>query len=168
MLALVRLMNGKNSSKPVGLKIGQTAPNFTARTLGEETMVTLSTYAKQKAVFVFFSTHCKPCRDALPRIEALVPVLTNIGITLVLVSADGKDATEAFVYELGIHSSVLLAPRNTTSFTDDYHASVTPSYCFLEQGIVRSSGTLSWEVGEWRTLTDSWIKTGHSAAIGRR
>lgn len=165
-LALIRRLN-RTSTSPhaqaipkVGPEVGQRAPDFTAQTLDGAT-VTRESYTGKKVALVFISTHCGPCREALPRLEQLGPKAARGGIELLLVSSNEAGETRILVESLTLHLPVLVAPSPTNPLTAAYQATATPSYCFIdEQGIVQSAGLLILEGGQWETLVDSWAKQG--------
>lgn len=166
--ALVRRINtNAQSDLKTGLEAGQLAPDFTASTLSGET-VTRSTYDGRNIGFVFISTHCGPCHEILPGIEALKHKASQSGIELTLVSVDDLIETQAYVEQRDIHLPILVAPRDTNSFMQDYRAAGTPSYCFVdEQGKVYSAGFLSMHQGEWKAL-DTWARNTLPVASKRR
>ena len=170
-LALVRRLNATPRHNSLSLempKAGQPAPDFRAQTVSGET-VTLSTFAGHKMVFIFISTNCAPCRQLLSRLELFKPRAAQTGVELVLVSADEMEETRAFVERLHAGLPVLVAPRNTNPLFDDYKATLTPSYCLVnEQGVVRSAGLLNPEGGEWEALIGSWTTSDIPAASERR
>jgi peroxiredoxin len=146
-LGLSRRLNSR-LPKIESLKIGQLAPAFTAQTLHGET-VTLSSYAGRGVTFIFTSPHCKPCREELPRIEALQPRADQAGIQLVLVSDADETETRSFAEEMGLELAILIAPRERMSFLADYKAIATPSYCLLDaEGKVWAAGLDLAELGE--------------------
>lgn len=170
-LALVRRLNVTPRHKSLSLEMpeaGQPAPDFRAQTVSGET-VTLSTFAGRKTAFIFISTNCAPCRQLLSRLELFKPRAAQTGVELVLVSADEMEETQVFVERLHVRLPVLVAPRNTNPLFDDYKATLTPSYCLVnEQGVVRSAGLLNAEGGEWEALIGSWTTSDIPAASERR
>jgi peroxiredoxin len=163
-LALVRRLNkGSRSTPAIGLKSGQQAPDFSAHTLNNET-VTRSTFVGRKAAFIFISTQCDPCREFMPSLTSLENDAAQAGVELILVSSDEQEETRAFAEELNISLPVLVAPRKTNSFFEDYKATLTPSYCFInEQGLVQSAGLTGLVGGNWQKLTNSW--TQHTISV---
>jgi peroxiredoxin len=158
-LALVRRFNAlPRPAPPMGLKAGETAPDFTAQTLSGET-VTRATYAGSQVGFVFLSTHCGPCRELLPRFEPLGAKAAQAGVNLLLVIDDELEATRAFAEQYHITLPVLIAPRETNSLMNDYQARSTPSYCLVNaQGKVQSSGYPNFDGEAWKDWLDSWAK----------
>ncbi len=122
------------------LKVGQRAPDFSAKTLEAE-VVTLATFARQPVAFVFVSPDCEPCREELPRLADLRPRAKRFGVELVLVSDADEDKTLPFVMRISDGLPVLVAPRDRTSFLIDYRVVGTPSYYLVDaQGKVRAAG----------------------------
>ena len=164
-LALVRRVNS-GSPSPKGLKEGQPAPNFTAENLRGE-IVTLATYAQREVVFIFVEPTCGPCREALPSYEAWGPKALQSGVDLVLVSTADAERTHRFVDEFRIKLPVLVAPRDSNPFVNDYQVSGTPSYCLIDKhGKVQSTGSPNLRFGKWRALAEAWeADVVHSAGL---
>lgn len=155
-LALVRQRSASARSRDTSwLKVGQQAPQFTARTLDGKT-VSLATYAGRPVTFLFISPDCEPCREGLPKYQALYPKAEQSGIQLVLVSLVDKKKTQGFVSKFNLQLPIIVAPQDNNPFMKDYKITETPSYCLLDvQGKVLSTGP-STEWGTWRALTSSW------------
>lgn len=168
-LGLVRRLNAHRVPASVmGLKAGEAAPDFTAQTLSGE-RVTLAIYAKRNVAFIFFSIHCGPCHEILPYLERLRPKAAGAGVELILVSADGLNETRAYVEKQNISLPVLVAPRSSSSFMEDYKSTSTPSYCFINhQGKIRSAGLPILEEGEWKALDDFLTASAMPVASERR
>jgi peroxiredoxin len=169
-LALVRRLNASRTHQvPVsemGLKRGEIAPEFTAQTLASE-MVTLHSYAGRNTVFIFISTHCAPCHEILPSLVSLGPKAARAGVELVLVSGNELDETRALMEQEQIRLPVLVAPRGSNSFLEDYKATEVPTYCFIdEQGKVQSTGYPGQQWEEWKLLTASWLARDSSTVYG--
>lgn len=159
-IALVRRSStSQNTSLPrIGLEPGQVAPDFTAQSLDGET-VRLADYAGRKIALLFISAQCDPCHEAAPNFAALLPKATSLSVELAMVSASDEHATQAFVEELNIQLPVLLAPRLTNTFLNDYKANSTPSYCVInDQGIVQATGHPNMDGGVKKVLADMWME----------
>lgn len=157
-LALIRRANAGNAgSLPrEGLKEGQPALDFTAEALSGQKM-TLATYAQRAVAFVFVEPTCGPCREALPSYETLGPKAAQSGVDLVLVSTADAEQTRHFVNEFNIQLPVLVAPRESNTFMQDYKLSTTPSYCLIDrQGRVQATGFTNLKAGKWKVLTEAW------------
>lgn len=163
-LAVVRRLSnrGQGSVEIGGPKAGQPAPDFTAQTLKGETL-SLADYAGRSVALLVVSPACRPCREALPRYEALGPIAQHAGTELVLVSAEDLEQTRRFVEEFRIQLPVIVASRHDNPFVKDYNFSGTPAYCIVDsQGIVISSGWPAFEWGEWKQHVDLWTSEWES------
>ena len=150
------------------LKPGEPAPAFTALTVHGET-VTFSTYAGRKVAFVFILANCAPCHQILPELQELEPKAARAGVELVLVSGGELEETRALVEEEHIGLPVLVAPRSTASFFDDYKVAGVPAYCLVnERGSIQSAGHPLQEFEDWKTLTASWAASDDPTLHGRR
>jgi peroxiredoxin len=172
-LVIVRKLNTiltpSKAQQKNGLAQGQAAPDFTAETLGGAT-VSLATYTGRPVTFLFVSTTCAPCRDALPLYEGLRPDASRSGIELVIVSTSAAGETQRMVEEANIKLPVLVAPRETNSFMSDYNLSGTPSYCMVNaQGKVHAAGYPypSLDAAEWRSLAQSTTAPGVNVEIAQ-
>jgi peroxiredoxin len=167
-LALVRRVNHGISSPEQGLKTGETVPAFMAQTLNGE-IVTHATYAKQPTLFVFISTHCKPCRELLPTINRLNSGTQRAGVELVLVSSDNLADTQMLVNDMQIQVPTLVAPRSNNAFFDDFKITGTPAYCYVdEEGKVQSAGYPGPHLSKWKALTAAWITDSAPITSERR
>lgn len=153
-----RLRAGTQNLVPVerGLAPGEVAPPFTAQTLDGKT-VTLTSYIGQPTAFLFITTTCGPCRDGVPRYEALYQKAAQSGVQLVLVSFDKLLQTQTFVDEFNIRMPVVVAPHDTNSFMEDYKVPGTPTYCLIDQaGNVVHAGFPDFNGGPWKDLVEVW------------
>jgi signal peptidase I len=141
-----------------GPVIGLPAPYFTAETLEGE-RVTPATYAGRAVAFIFASPGLL-LSEALPEYEAVYPRAARSGVDLVLVSIAGAPETRAFVDERGTDLPVIVAPRDTNPFFQDYSFEAWPMYCLIDaQGVIRSAGYPGLQWGDWKALAESWSRT---------
>lgn len=169
---LVRRLNADRRTmtppQQTGLKAGELAPAFSAHTVHGET-VTLFTYAGRKVAFVFILADCTPCHQILPDLQRLEPKAAQAGVELVLVSGGEIEETRKLVEEEHIGLPVLIAPRSTVSFFEDYKVAGVPAYCLVnEQGSIQLSGHPYQEFEDWKTLTASWAARDDPTLHGRR
>jgi peroxiredoxin len=166
-LALIRRVNSiNNNSTPQqmdemelfdsSLPLGADAPYFEAESLSGG-KISLSDFAGQELVMVFISPNCGPCREGLPGWEELSPGAARSGTALVLVSLDGKEATEELAKEFNLTLPILAAPRGINPLADDYKVMRTPSYYLINaQGRVTYVGIPNPVWNRWKSLTKSW------------
>jgi len=75
---------------PVGIEIGETAPDFTAHTTdGGE--VTFSDLRGQVVLLDFWGEWCTPCKKSLPHLDDLIDTYGEQGLVAVLVSTDAVE-----------------------------------------------------------------------------
>lgn len=171
-LALIRRINaGSGAMVDEGLEKGETAPDFAAETLDGET-VTLATYAGREAAFLFIHPTCGPCRDNLPKYEALASGAARSGVDLILVSSGEAEQTRALVNEFNLQLPVLIAPRGSNPFMETYKLSSTPSYCLItRQGTIETCGHPYLDGGIWKKFAKASETHEHahtSLAMGER
>ncbi len=153
VFAIIRQQKGGKIDQ---LRPNEPAPDFEATALDGETM-TLSTFRGRSLALLFIGTQCIHCRTGIPRYNELYPKALRLGVTLVLVSADGVEETKAFVSEMNTSLPVLVADRTSNSFLKDYKVIGTPSYCLIdERGRIQATGHPSEENPAWRKLVATW------------
>lgn len=72
---------------PVGIKVGQTAPDFTGHRTDGGT-ATLSDYRGQVVLLDFWGAWCPPCRNSMPHLDDWVTEYGPQGLVAVIVSTD--------------------------------------------------------------------------------
>lgn len=157
-LALIRRQNNVSASQADrGLKKGEVAPDFKATTLDGNT-ATLDTFIGEgrSAAFLMIGPTCGPCREDLPRYEALYPKAVRAGVNLVLVSNGEVEETQELAREFNLTIPTLLAKPTQSTFWADYKIRGTPSYCLINStGKVESSGHPNFNGGDWKRFVDS-------------
>ena len=147
------------------LTVGEAAPDFTAFNHSGR-QVTLSNYLGNNIVFIFISPHCDPCRNELPELLKIYPLLKSSGIDIVLVTMSTPSDMEPLVKEYNISIPILYSPPQVTSLTDIYDPGhVYPFYCFVDaQGTIISTDLIGGT--EWWMLVQRWkITSEHSSHL---
>lgn len=158
LLAVIRKVNRQSMNMP-GLKpplpVGTPAPPFEAQTI-EGQSVTLEEFRGRDTAFVFMSPACKPCIEALPRLNALADSASAMGLKLTLVSGGTPQDTAPVIDSVKPKFPVLVAHQMRNRFFDDYHVAGTPFFCVIDAaGKVKSTGVLSWDTGGWREFVET-------------
>lgn len=158
-LALVRWVKmgvDPSESPLVKSMIGQKAPDFTAETLLGEN-VTFDLYRGRKVVFVFISTSCPPCIESLPYYKGVESKAVSAGFDLILVSISSGVETRTFVEQYDISQPTLIAPKPKNTFSQDYTATGTPYFSFIdEDGFIKADGVPNPDWNSWKELVDYW------------
>lgn len=81
------------SDVPTGIRIRQRAPDFSLRSLDNE-VVSLSDFLGKVVILDFWASWCGPCRDSMPRLEAIAQSLAA-DVVLLGVNLDRKEETAA-------------------------------------------------------------------------
>ena len=158
-LALVRKLNSLNPANNMhvgsGLKLGQHVPDFKAQTLDGRD-VTLEDYAGRSSVFVVVSPGCTPCREIIPKVDALTPHAQRAGDDIIFLSVGDVESTRELVAEMDIASPVIVVPRLSSTFMDDYKLSGTPSFVRIDrQGKLEATGYPT-DLEQWKKIVDRW------------
>ncbi|NDJ35143.1 MAG: TlpA family protein disulfide reductase [Chloroflexi bacterium] len=113
---LTAILTGTNRSAtpiPDRVRVGETAPDFTAETLGGDP-VTLSGLGGQVVAVNFWATWCVPCRTEMPALQAASEANDNLTIVAVNVGERERPVSE-FVDELGLTFTIALDPSEDIS-----------------------------------------------------
>lgn len=113
-------------SAPVGLEVGQRAPDFEAQTLDGET-VALSDYRGQTVLVNFWATWCGPCREEMPDFETIYNLHRAEGFVVLAVNnAEDRGTVRAFAGELGLTFPIVL--DETGAINDTLYGSAIQGY----------------------------------------
>ena len=135
----------------IGLLEKQAAPPFAAQTLSGE-IVTLVNFSGGATLFLFLTPR------AILTYATQAAQLTAAGVALVVVSAAAPEVTRAWIGRLPSSIHILVAPRTSNPFLDDYHIFATPAFCFVNQhNKVEAAGLIGPNMEAWKTQIGSLI-----------
>ncbi len=84
--------NPTRADVPVGIKVGQAAPDFTLKdSTGKE--ISLSDFLGKVVILEFWRSTCPHCRDSMPYLQELLERHKDDGLVVVLVALDWNMAT---------------------------------------------------------------------------
>jgi signal peptidase I len=128
----------------IGLSEKQTAPPFAVQTMRGET-VTLNNFSGHATLFLFLTPR------AILTYASMIVQLTATGVALVVVSTAGPEVTRAWIDQLPNSVPILIAPRTSNPFLDDYHVFVTPAFCFVnEHSMIEAAGLIGPNMEAWK------------------
>lgn len=128
----------KNNEGNIGVKKGNTAPDFEMESLDGST-VRLSDFAGKKVIVNFWASWCGPCKAEMPHMEQYYKdhkdevVLLGLNLTH---TEKNKNNIPAFVEEYGLTFPILLDPKGVVS--DNYHVIAYPTTFIIDtKGVIR-------------------------------
>jgi len=96
------------AATPTGIKVGQTAPDFTLQGLNGKN-ISLSDFRGRVVILDFWASWCTPCRASMPRLEALRKRYQDKGLVMLGVSLDRrKEDAKRFLTENGYSELVAM------------------------------------------------------------
>ena len=114
------LLTGCLPDSAGGLRFGDPAPSFSARTLDGTRIASLADYRGHTVIVNLWATWCVPCRTETPYLQSLFEQYQDRGLRIVGVSVDNETqwpAVHAFLEEMGVAYDVLLDPKGTSERT---------------------------------------------------
>ena len=139
---------------------GSTAPNFTAKVLGDTAHKSFDKDYKGKVVLLnVWATYCEPCKAEIPSLEKLHKLYGDSGLKIVAIENDravSDDSVRKFIKAFGATFEVL---RETSGAIDNaYQTTGIP-----ETFIIGPEGTIrrKW-IG-----ADDWTSQGNRALIAQ-
>ena len=120
---------------PVGIEIGNRAPDFQLQTRDGQT-VSLSSLRGQPVLLNFWATWCGPCRAEMPYLEQAWQAHKQDGLVLLAVNLrESSSEVSQFVQYYGYTFSVLL---DSGGVADSYGIQYIPTTYFIDSsGIIR-------------------------------
>ena len=144
ILWLLMFFQQEASAVALKVKIGNTAPDFTLRSLNGE-FVSLSDYLGKKPVHMFFwATWCPSCRTELKILETQYKKYQAAQVELLAINVgmrESLDRVQNFIYKSGLQSPVLFDKGGKIS-TNLYGTLGIPTNIVIDiNGIIRYNDT---------------------------
>lgn len=130
---------------PVGLSVGQRAPDFTVELLDGRT-VALSDFRGRPVLLNFWATWCGPCREELPDFQAVFDLQGGPEhfVVLAVNNMESRETVRSYVEEVGLSFPVALDPEGRVNF-DLYRIQGYPTSFLLDANgviVARFQGSL--------------------------
>ncbi len=130
------------SSVPVGIEVGERAPNFTLPDLNGKS-VSLSDFRGHVVILDFWASWCPPCRASMPQLQRYYEEFKDRGLVLVGVSLDrSAEDARSFLEAKGYHDLIPLwgSVSASQSVAREYGISWIPHTFVLDKdGVIRFS-----------------------------
>ncbi len=115
--------------------VGAPAPDFTAQTLGGET-IRLKTLRGKPVVLNFWATWCPPCRAEMPMLQQYYTKHKNDYDMLAVNDAEPEAQVQAFISQNGFTFTVVLDPQR--NIVGKYRIQGFPTTFFIDdKGVIR-------------------------------
>ena len=127
----------KSEDKPVGLAVGNVAPDFELNTVDGKSL-SLSDLRGKKVILNFWATWCPPCRDEMPEMQKFYEEHhKNVEIVAVnLTSQDSINKIKPFIQEYGLTFPIVLDENGEVLKLYEIEP-IPTSYIIDSKGIIR-------------------------------
>lgn len=140
---------------PIGVQVGQRAPDFTLQSLQGEAL-TLSDFRGQIVLLNFWATWCAPCRVEMPAFELIANQRDDVAVVAVNL-LESNEQVQAFVDELGLTFNIAMDVDAETN--DLFRVMAYPTTFILDaEGmieIVHAGPVTAAQVEEWLAIAGS-------------
>lgn len=128
-----------SSGAPVGLQVGDAAPNFTLTTLNGK-QVSLSEFRNKPVMLNFWYATCPGCLAEIPGMQRFYAAQQAAGKNFVILgvnSVDDAQTAQQFAQQYGLTYTLVM--DNNQQVATLYNLTSTPTSYFIDrQGIIRS------------------------------
>jgi len=127
----------KSEDKPVGLAIGNVAPDFELNTI-EGKSIRLSELRGKKVIVNFWATWCPPCREEMPAMQKFYEQYNeHVEVLAVnLTSQDSREKIKPFAEEYGITFPIVLDVKGKVLKMYEIEP-IPTTYIIDSKGIIR-------------------------------
>jgi len=144
----------KSEDKPVGLAIGNVAPDFELNTI-EGKSIRLSELRGKKVIVNFWATWCPPCREEMPAMQKFYEQYNeHVEVLAVnLTSQDSREKIKPFVEEYGLTFPVVLDVKGKVLKMYEIEP-IPTTYIIDSKGIIREKIIGSMTFNQMVKLTE--------------
>ena len=132
-----------NTSAPVGIEVGDRAPNFTLQSLDGKP-VSLYQFRGHLVILDFWASWCYPCRMTMPTLHKYYEDLKNRGVVMLGVSLDRSAAAARNYLQVSGYTDLIAlwgSLSDAQSVAQEYGVYGIPhTFVIDKQGIIRFSG----------------------------
>jgi peroxiredoxin len=126
------------------LRSGARAPDFTLPTIAGGRFSLREELARGPAVLVFFKVSCPVCQYALPFLERIFRSYAGKHASMVGISQNGRQDTEAFLQKFGVTFPVLLDDPSNYLVSNAYGLTTVPTTLWIgSEGAIEIS-SVGW------------------------
>jgi len=127
---------------PIGIRIGQRAPDFSLRSLENEN-VSLSDFRGKVVILDFWASWCGPCRDSMPRLEDTARSLASHVVLLGVNLDRNEEAAASYLATNNFDSMIALHESYASSlgvFKLYGGGGIPKTYVIDQHGVIRFAG----------------------------
>ena len=145
------------------LTVGAKAPDFQLKSMDGKRFSLQEELTRRPGVLAFFKVSCPVCQYAFPFLERLHKAYGQTKVTLVGVSQNDAEETEAFSKEFGVTFPVLLDPRESYPVSNAYGLTNVPTVFWVgkDGGIEVSS--VGWVKADFEEINRKMAEAVASA-----
>ncbi len=118
----------QNEPPLLAVEIGDKLPDITGKYLNNENFV-LNQLA-QPGVFLFLSSKCPKCKEKIPEIERILPIIKKAGLALFLMSNESEKSLSKFLINTSLAN--LTIKTNNKNYKSINPTLSSPFYLFID------------------------------------
>ena len=134
------------------LTVDTAAPDFTLQTVDGKNFSLRDALGRGPVLLAFFKVSCPTCQYTFPFLERLYKAYGDKASTLVAVSQNNRNDTQAFIRQYGITFPVLLDDVDTYPVSNAYGLTNVPTLFWIAQDGTIEVSSVGWVKQEFDTL----------------
>lgn len=153
MIVLLTSLFSLSSWADSALKSGETAPDFTLKTLSGDTVQLARLIRKGPVMLVFYETQCVYCFSHINEFNALHDKYHGKGLSIVAINYVGEYLADirAYAHDNGLRYTVITDKIPSIDVAESYHVVASPTIVVIDTSgkIVYYGYTLPPDVSKW-------------------